>query len=378
MKVEKVYIVLFLFIFASIPPNALMVYPGIKWACNVIQILGFIYIFAFLLQRRIINFLLLLFLVFDLSLLLSTVLGNGQVYKCLSEIFNNLGLPILMVSGVVSYKKVIKTAYYYFNLICSINLLTLLVGVFLQGLTADESVFIIDANGITIYFVLAFALAVVNQEVCGTKSNKSDVWLALVCSVSEILIWSGTGMIAWFAFLGLYIISQIGRKRRIPYFIGNIATNISSIVLLTAGLSPIFQEFLDFLGKEITLTGRTFIWASAFKKIHAAPIMGYGYGEPAFNHYVAHNQILELLVNGGAVLLMIFYTIYIYIGVQERKFSNAYPVNRSVSVLKAALIGIGIDMMTEIEPMTLIFFIFCVLYYLISEVNDGELYAEYN
>lgn len=378
MKLGKVYIVLFLFIFASIPPNALMVYPGIKLACNVIQILGFIYIFAFLLQRRIINSLLLLFLVFDLSLLLSTVLGNGQVYKCLSEIFNNLGLPILMVSGVVCYKKVIKTAYYYFNLLCSINLLTLLVGVFLQGHTADESVFIIDANGITIYFVLAFALAVVNQEVCGTESNKSVAWLGLVCSVSEILIWSGTGMIAWFAFLGLYIMSQIGRKRRIPYFIGNIATNISSIVLLTAGLSPIFQEFLDFLGKEITLTGRTFIWASAFKKIHASPIMGYGYGEPAFNHYVAHNQILELLVNGGVVLLMIFYAIYIYIGIQEHRFSNAYPVNRSVSVLKAALIGIGIDMMTEIEPMTLIFFVFCILYYLISNVNEGELYGEYN
>ena len=153
---------------------------------------------------------------------------------------------------------------------------------------------------------------------------------------------------------------------------------LSSIVLLTAGLSPIFQGFLDFLGKEITLTGRTFIWASALKKIHAAPIMGYGYGEPAFNHYVAHNQILELLVNGGTVLLMIFYAIYIYIGIQERRFSNAYPVNRSISVLKAALIGVGIDMMTEIEPMALIFFVFCILYYFISKVNEGELYAEYN
>lgn len=378
MKIEKVYIVLFLFIFALIPPNALMVYPGIKWTCNMIQILGFIYICAFLLQRRIINSLLLLFLVFDLSLLLSTLLGNGQIYKCLSEIFNNLGLPILMVSGVVSYKKVIKTAYYYFNLICSINILTLLIGVFLQGLTADESVFIIDANGITIYFVLAFALAVVNQEVCGTKSNKSVVWLGLVCSVSEILIWSGTGMIAWFAFLGLYIMSQIGKKKRIPYFIGNIATNISSIVLLTTGLSPIFQSFLDFLGKEITLTGRTYIWTSALKKIHAAPIMGYGYGEPAFNHYVAHNQILELLVNGGVALLLIFYIIYIYIGLQERSFSNEYPIYRSITAMKAAFIGIGIDMMTEIEPMTLIFFAFCILYYFISEVNRGELYAEYN
>ena len=185
-------------------------------------------------------------------------------------------------------------------------------------------------------------------------------------------------MIAWFAFLGLYIISQIGRKRRIPYFTGNIATNILSIVLLTAGLSPIFQEFLDFLGKEITLTGRIYIWASALKKIHVAPIIGYGYGEPSFNHYVAHNQILELLVNGGAVLLIIFYVIYIYIGIRERRFSNVYPVNRSVSVLKAALIGIGIDMMTEIEPMTLMFFIFCILYYLISKVSEGELYAEYN
>nr|WP_296959508.1 O-antigen ligase family protein [uncultured Mediterraneibacter sp.] len=357
MKIRKTDILLFLFIFASYPPNMLMAYSVIKLLCNIIQMIGFTYLLMILIKKRNISSLFMLMFIFNLSLFISTFLGNKQIYRCVVEIFNNLGMPILLTCEIISFRQIVKIGYKYFGLLCSINFLSLLIGVFIKGLEADDSVFIIDSNGITIYYIITIVLTVLYSELYQINVRGRIIYLCLVCSVSEVLVWSGTGMIAWFLFLIIYMWSQKGKKRRIPYFITNIGTNLASIILVLAGVSPIFQSVLDFLGKDATLTGRTYIWAAAISKFWRSPVLGYGYGELAHLQYVAHNQILQLLINGGLLLLVLFYTMYVYIGMKERKLENDLAKSKGVSIMKAALMGIGIDMMTEIEPIAIMFLV---------------------
>ena len=52
MKIRKTDILLFLFIFASYPPNMLMAYSVIKLLCNIIQMIGFTYLLMILIKKR--------------------------------------------------------------------------------------------------------------------------------------------------------------------------------------------------------------------------------------------------------------------------------------------------------------------------------------
>ena len=79
---------------------------------------------------------------------------------------------------------------------------------------------------------------------------------------------------------------------------------------------PIVANFVtEFLGKELTLTGRTNVWGIVTTAISDA-FFGYGMGNSVVSSqihdlYEAHNLVLELLLAGGWVLLAIyFYIVY--------------------------------------------------------------------
>ncbi len=84
---------------------------------------------------------------------------------------------------------------------------------------------------------------------------------------------------------------------------------------------PYVAAVLSFLGRDLTLTGRTAIWAGIIQSISKRPILGYGFyafwqglnGESAklilANHWVfgyAHNGMLEILLQLGIVGLAAF------------------------------------------------------------------------
>ena len=77
----------------------------------------------------------------------------------------------------------------------------------------------------------------------------------------------------------------------------------------------------QFFNKDMTLSSRTYIWISALKNVAESSILGKGnpssFGEVGWNYYngelyVAHNQLLDIVVNGGILALSI-YLIYLFI-----------------------------------------------------------------
>ena len=85
-------------------------------------------------------------------------------------------------------------------------------------------------------------------------------------------------------------------------------------------LAPLFHR----LGRNVTLTGRTFIWAHTIEKIRESPVIGYGQQSPdirvalvpeAYGATHAHNFFLEHLYSGGVIqfaLVVLFLLIVIY------------------------------------------------------------------
>lgn len=379
MKISKTNLILYLYIIATIPPSVIAQNNIIKLLLNLIQIIGFFYIILGTLRKKNVPYILLLMVFFDFVLLFSTIIGNKNIYRCFIEIFNNLAFPFLFLSKLVDRKKLLKILRNYFNAINIINFLFLLIGVFLRGKSADDSLFIADSNSITLYIILTFVFEGLYLYYFENLSRKKIeiFFLIVMLSITEIMIWSATGMIAWFSCLLIFFWSQFGKSREIPYFPAITVPFVLSIILFCMGVSPLFRQFLDFLGKDITLTGRTNIWASAIHKITYSVftfLFGYGYGERSLYNYYAHNEILELMINGGVLLLICMVAIYIYLGLLEARSSNKNSYGNTV--IKVALIGIGIDMMTEVETVSLLFLLFCIFYLCINGVfysNEGEL-----
>ena len=85
------------------------------------------------------------------------------------------------------------------------------------------------------------------------------------------------------------------------------------------------------LHKSITFTGRTDIWDIALKLIKNSPIFGYGVYEGhglifvRGQYYYAHNAVLEVLLQGGAVSLFFYAAIFASAAVSLYKYRKQKP-----------------------------------------------------
>ena len=87
------------------------------------------------------------------------------------------------------------------------------------------------------------------------------------------------------------------------------------IVVMNSGAG--FRAFVASLfGKSETFTGRTTIWFLALMRILERPIGGSGNDDVIFmggNYWYAHNGVLDLLIQGGIILLAAYVLILIYV-----------------------------------------------------------------
>ena len=93
-----------------------------------------------------------------------------------------------------------------------------------------------------------------------------------------------------------------------------------NVAVVFFGAQERFSFFItQFLGESIYMNGRTVIWSSALSYISKKPILGYGvYGVyfpvswGSLNY--CHTQSLQLLLDGGIVLLILFLCLIFFVG----------------------------------------------------------------
>lgn len=148
------------------------------------------------------------------------------------------------------------------------------------------------------------------------------MWAGFCLSV--ILLILSTSKTALVVFLVLIILLPLYRALRLNY---SFVLAFFTIVLLVSGIITILfvgnlETILSALGRDITLTGRTGIWAIVINKISEHPWLGYGYlgfwrgleGDSADIWYEtyflapnAHNGFLDLALDLGLVGILFFF-----------------------------------------------------------------------
>lgn len=142
------------------------------------------------------------------------------------------------------------------------------------------------------------------------------------------------------------------------------------VILSLDGTSIVGMLIERFTTRDATFTGRTYVWAAALIMISKAPLTGYVRGFSAYGKMhiasgplggmaweMAHNQILELFMQGGVILFGIFAAIFLLCLYKNRNSID------SMRMARWALFCLMFSYLTEAYLNSSTFVILLSLYY---------------
>jgi exopolysaccharide production protein ExoQ len=162
--------------------------------------------------------------------------------------------------------------------------------------------------------MMAGALASLHNIRVSGRRRPRDAVMLILFTIVALLSKSATSFMVIFAFCSLDGIIAIYHKGGAARIMAIFATVFLVPVMAFGTLFP--DSFLEMIGKDPTLTGRTELWAYVLADIAKKPLLGWGYSafwspnDPAaveistiLKWYVpqAHNGLLEMLLNVGIV-----------------------------------------------------------------------------
>lgn len=175
----------------------------------------------------------------------------------------------------------------------------------------------------TLAAILAIGFA---AAACRFGAKDGPRWKAvamlLVLGGGILATQSSTGMAV--AVLSLVILAAVAVGRAVGS-VGRVMIAMVMILVLTYApvwFSTLISEVTGALGRDVTLTGRTYIWESAWPWVQDSPILGHGWGDvwlegdvvgDAIRRYYgygsatsAHNGYLDVLLHVGVIGLALY------------------------------------------------------------------------
>lgn len=150
----------------------------------------------------------------------------------------------------------------------------------------------------------------------GKRIGVRTVLLMLLSFAQVVLALSVTSTVALTLFILFLLIVQLkcarGFLNGINFLFASILTSLLVVGLRIQDMFGFFVEGV--LRKEVTFTGRTYIWDKTFELFRGVRHTLFGYGVSGYKHLSingqpyphAHNEFLDLWLNGGLAALIIF------------------------------------------------------------------------
>lgn len=347
--IDRKILFLVMLILPNMQPQGIVdMFPEVDKVFNIFKLLSLAVIFAKFLN--IFNFprinkALIFYAFYWVWILLITAMNNADMRDATVISISIFSIGLLINLYINDFERLAKAFIWVLGMLLIVNFITLLL--FPNGMYYNPEInfyhnwFLGHKNGHIKYSLPCMILILLLRHM---NQNKKMYRLLLAVSVlTPFLNHSSTSVICFviFAFCMLPVFKRIINAETV--FVGYICAFLGIVIFRLQNLFSFI--IVDILHKDLTFTGRTYIWDATLELIKQAPIIGHGYfsetersieiaeilnnlPHPQFVH--AHNQILEALYLGGAVSFACFiifnliiikqliryrYTFYAHIGV---------------------------------------------------------------
>lgn len=268
----------------------------------------------------------------------------GSCYNCI--FFLSIAMFINTEIDKNTYNLIKVLAFIYTTLILLNNILVILFpeGFYDTLVTYHKGHLLGDDNAI-IYVALPGMILLSIYSILKNGKISNFTWFNIFfCEWIFIKLWAASAIVSFGIFI---IVMMIGTKcLKLPPFKLFILLVIFCIIIFIGFNTPVITHFIsDYLHKDITFSGRTYLWKNGFELIKQRPIFGYGgyfiAGRSSLGYrvYPIHTTHLQILIDGGIFLFLQYITIFIL----AFKKINKYKKFNIAQTLCAGLIAIGIS-----------------------------------
>ncbi len=270
------------------------------------------------------------------SILLSTILNHGDLSSAVSN-----AIAILTVSALIEYcmktgaRFILHTIYCVFSVFTVINLLMVLY----HGITVGAGwEGFVSFLGIDNRFVFIFLPMIAFGSVSTRMMNrpiKKLMFTTFIAFLTLLYTWSIAAMAAIAICIAvIYILNSNLRikafleKMRLYWYLLIVA--VLNILIVFMHIQNYFYNFLvNYLHKDISLSGRIYLWMKGTEKIAQSPIIGHGLNEQKVGKLLEglvhfHNYFINMLYQGGFLAFGFFLLLNIVIIIKTRKYTNTY------------------------------------------------------
>lgn len=278
---------------------------------------------------------------YNAVLLISTIVNGGNYIKYSGYLISSLGITMIIkyLSQDKSWQLIASIRNVCRFLVC-INLVT--IALFPNGLIYPEYHFLGNDNISVPSILMCATLVLYCSYLQYDKISLGGAIDFLLCALNLLIIWSGTGITGLIVFVcvcvGLFMFKRILNVRKMIVIAG-----VACYLILFASNISFLQDYIvGFLGKDMTFTGRTYIWEEAIAMIVQKPLLGYGildsqaivYSNIMGYYKWAHNEYLQSLLNGGVIYCALIVISIVMVAFKLKKFENykaSYFLQASIS-----------------------------------------------
>jgi hypothetical protein len=297
-------------------------------------------------------------------LLISTTLNHGDYVKFMGYFISSAGWVILTEYYANKSPKVYLkslTALFRFNIYTDLILLIIRPNGLMDG---TERFTFLGMDNVSMPVILCgLVLFLYTQYTFHKRLRLVTIIDCLVCLVLMLILQSGTGITGMLLIIVLFIAFTVSNKlisfRKCMAIIG-----VVFVMIIILNYTAIFSVYIQqFLGRDMTFTDRTDVWASAIVMIKENFWIGLGIQDSQNfilalsngKYKMAHNEYLQAMLNGGifycAMLIFILFKSGTYMDIKYK-----LPLSIPHKIIKAGILGLLTMYISETYASQLILF----------------------
>lgn len=316
-------------------------------------------------------------LIYLAILFFSSILNGQQCSQVINYVVTIVSLCLITDYGIRNHTKEYLTALaIILNFLMIINFITIIFypsGMYINSTGYKQNWILGYKNShilyllpcVTVNFILSFKRK-------GYLVLK-DYLIFIICFVSTIIVNSSTGIVGLLIILLYFIFKKIVEKLNFFNGFSSLFVYLLSFVsIIVLKLQNLFKFLIvDILKKDLTFTGRIYIWDSVLESIKIKPLLGYGNVTYQYNKYIftTHNVILDVLYRSG-IIGFLSYSLILFETCGKIYNNRKEEVSKFLSII---LLVYFVMMLTEAYNINYYFFILVIcsnVKYLKGSVND--------